>query len=130
MFYRKINLTDLFSEFDSFFNDSGFTSFNKDGRMKRKTYTSDDGYYQITTFYTVPFSSENDTKEDDLNLQLNNAVKEQNYELAAELRDKIKLQEENKDKINDLESKLEKAVSEQDFENAIKFRDKLKKLKS
>ena len=60
--------------------------------------------------------------------QLETSIEEQNFEKAAELRDKIKSLETDKEKILELQSELKKAVDHQDFERAIELRDEIKKL--
>jgi protein-arginine kinase activator protein McsA len=60
---------------------------------------------------------------------LQKAIDEQEFEMAVELRDRIKSLEENKDKIAALENDLKEAINKQDFEKAIEIRDGLKKLK-
>jgi len=57
-------------------------------------------------------------------------VVKQEFERAAELRDKIKKLEKSKDEINKLQTELDDAISKQDFESAIKLRDKINKMKS
>lgn len=146
MFRKKITFNDLFSEFDSLFNDFNTLSSpyllkgkknvesgtDEDGSWTKESFISEDGSYQITTVYkTTNKSSVKPSSEVlDLKKQLDSAVEKQDYETAAKLRDKIKLVEQNKEKIQDLESKLQETIKKQDFESAIKYRDEIKKLKS
>jgi protein-arginine kinase activator protein McsA len=60
---------------------------------------------------------------------LQKAIEEQEFEMAVELRDRIKNLEANKEKINGLENDLKEAINKQDFEKAIEIRDEIKKLK-
>ena len=146
MFRKKIGFNNLFSEFDSLFDE--FSSFNspllvkgkknvesgddEDGSWTKESFISDDGSYQITTIYrNSNKNSEKPTGElFELKKKLDSAVEKQDYETAAKLRDKIKLVEGNKEKIQDLEVKLQETIKKQDFESAIKYRDEIKKLKS
>lgn len=143
MIRKRFNINDLFSEFNSLFND--YDSYystplfvkgkknvesgdDENGKWSKETFISDDGSYQITSIYR--YSGEKPKETNDLQHQLDIAVEKQDYETAAKLRDQIKNIESNKEKIDKLETQLNEAVEKQDFENAIKLRDKLKKLKS
>lgn len=138
----------LFSDFDSLFSDFEF-DFNQpikmigdvktekgqdsNGEWIKQTFTSKDGSYKMTTFYrTSGLSKENktdlSTKIGDLKAELESCIDNQEFEKAAELRDKIKEIESNKEKVDALEKELEIAVKEQNFEKAIELRDKLKDL--
>ena len=65
-----------------------------------------------------------------INLQkeLDQCIKDQNFERAATIRDEIKKLTENKSKISELQQELEKVIQEQNFERAIQIRDELKKI--
>lgn len=146
MLRKRFNFNDLFSEFDSLFG--SMNSFNpqmivrgeknvesgedENGTWTKETFTSEDGTYQYTSIYR--FNGKGNTKDNSeitqLKQQLNSCIEKQDYETAAELRDKIKTIEGNEEAIKDLQSKLDDAIEKQDFEKAIKLRDKLKKLKS
>ena len=138
----------LFSDFDSLFSDFEF-DFNQpikmigdvktekgqdsNGEWIKQTFTSKDGSYKMTTFYrTSGLSKENktdlSTKIGDLKAELESCIDNQEFEKAAELRDKIKEIESNKEKVDALEKELEIAVKDQNFEKAIELRDKLKDL--
>jgi excinuclease UvrABC helicase subunit UvrB len=143
MIRKRFNINDLFSEFNSLFND--YDSYystplfvkgkkniesgdDENGKWSKETFISDDGSYQITSIYR--YSDKKPKETNDLQHQLDIAVEKQDYETAAKIRDQIKNIESNKEKIDELETQLNEAVKKQDFENAIKLRDKLKKLKS
>jgi len=146
MLRRRFNFNDLFSEFDSLFD--GFGSYNnpmvvrgkkdvdsgedENGAWTKETFTSEDGTYQVTSIYRYSDTTPNrDSSEISvLKDKMNKAVESQDYETAAQLRDKINSIESNKEKIQELQSQLDDAVSKQDFEKAIKLRDRIKKYSS
>ena len=145
MLRKKINFNNLFSEFDSLFEDFGSFSSpylirgkknvesgnDENGSWTKESFVSEDGSYQVTTIYKTSSETNKPSSETlDLKKQLESAVEKQDYESAAKLRDKIKSIESNKEKIKELESKLNDSVKNQDFESAIKHRDEIKKLKS
>jgi protein-arginine kinase activator protein McsA len=145
MLRKKINFNNLFSEFDSLFEDFGSFSSpylirgkknvesgnDENGSWTKESFVSEDGSFQVTTIYKTSSETNKSSSETlDLKKQLESAVEKQDYESAAELRDKIKSIESNKEKIKGLESKLNDSVKNQDFESAIKYRDEIKKLKS
>jgi protein-arginine kinase activator protein McsA len=144
MLRKKINFNNLFSEFDSLFEDFGSFSSpylirgkknvesgnDENGSWTKESFVSEDGSFQVTTIYKTSSETNKPSSETlDLKKQLESAVEKQDYESAAKLRDKIKSIESNKEKIKDLESKLNDSVKNQDFESAIKYRDEIKKLK-
>lgn len=108
------------------------TGKDEHGNWSKETFTSEDGMIQFTTIFR---SSNNNpshiqfTEVDKLKKLLQKAVDEQEFEMAVELRDRIKALEENKDKIVSLENDLKEAINNQNFEKAIEIRDELKKLK-
>jgi len=146
MLRRRFNFNDLFSEFDSLFD--GFGSYNnpmvvrgkkdvdsgedENGTWTKETFTSEDGTYQVTSIYRYsdPTIKKDSSEVSVLKDKMNKAVESQDYETAAQLRDKINSIESNKEKIQELQSQLDEAVSKQDFEKAIKLRDKIKKYNS
>jgi protein-arginine kinase activator protein McsA len=145
MLRKKFNFNNLFSEFDSLFEDFGSFSSpylirgkknvesgnDENGSWAKESFVSEDGSFQVTTIYKTSSETNKSSSETlDLKKQLESAVEKQDYESAAELRDKIKAIESNKEKIKGLESKLNDSVKNQDFESAIKYRDEIKKLKS
>ncbi len=145
MLRKKFNFNNLFSEFDSLFEDfNSFTSpymirgkrnvesgDDENGSWTKESFVSEDGSFQVTTIYKTSSETNKPSSETlDLKKQLESAVEKQDYESAAKLRDKIKSIESNKEKIKELETKLNNSVTNQDFESAIKYRDEIKKLKS
>ncbi len=139
----------FFSDFDSFFNNDFESMFNQplrivgetktekgqdsSGTWTKKTFTSNDGSYRVTTFYKTSDSTgvnktDLSTKIGDMKAELESYVEKQEFEKAAELRDKIKEIESSKEKIENLKKELEIAVREQNFEKAIEIRDSLKKI--
>jgi len=144
MLRKKINFNNLFSEFDSLFEDfNSFTSpymirgkrnvesgDDENGSWTKESFVSEDGSFQVTTIYKTSDNNKPSGETWDLKKQLESAVEKQDYESAAKLRDKIKSIESNKEKIKELETKLNNSVTNQDFESAIKYRDEIKKLKS
>jgi len=144
MLRKKINFNNLFSEFDSLFEDFGSFSSpymirgkrnvesgdDENGSWTKESFVSEDGSFQVTTIYKTSDNNKPSGETWDLKKQLESAVEKQDYESAAKLRDKIKSIESNKEKIKELETKLNNSVTNQDFESAIKYRDEIKKLKS
>jgi protein-arginine kinase activator protein McsA len=115
----------MFSDFEKMFNEM-FNGFNPDG-FKRKTYTSKDGLLRFTYITNVP---DGNTRSD-LQLlkdELEDAIEKQDFELAVELRDKIKTLELNADKIKKLNDELSNCIKTQNFERAIELRDEIKSL--
>jgi protein-arginine kinase activator protein McsA len=106
----------------------------EDVETNKETYTSPDGMFKYTIITTVGGPKQKSTKENDAIVQLKKEmdeyVEKQEFEKAAEVRDKIKKFEKNRDELEKIQLQLDEAVSKQDFESAIKLRDKLNKLKS
>jgi excinuclease UvrABC helicase subunit UvrB len=124
----------LRNQFDPFVIRSTKTETGKDdlGNWSKETFTSEDGMIQFTTIYrnsSNPQPSENNSDINKLQNLLQKAIEEQEFEMAVELRDRIKKLEANKEKINGLENDLKEAINKQDFEKAIEIRDEIKKLK-
>ena len=57
------------------------------------------------------------------------AIENEDFEMAVELRDKIKKLETNQKQIEELEEELKQSIKDQNFEKSIELRDKLKELK-
>jgi len=107
---------------------------DKNGEWKTETYTSPNGMfrYVITTTYGTP-NKKSPKETDEISLlkkEIENYVENQEFEKAAEVRDKIKKLEKNKDEVKKLQTELDEVISKQDFESAIKLRDKINKMKS
>ncbi len=93
-----------------------------------QTKVSDDGTYRITSYY---YGNGADEKSETRSLQkqLEDAIENEDFEKAVELRDKIKTLETSRKEIEELELELKKSIEEQNFEKSIKLRDKIKSLK-
>ena len=139
----------FFNDFDSFFNNDFESFFNQpikvvgktktekgqdsNGEWIKQTFTSNDGLYKVTSFVrtsgAVNTNKNNlSTQIGDLKAELESCVEKQEFEKAAELRDKIKSIELNKEKVETLKKDLEKAIKEENFEKAIEIRDTLKQI--
>jgi protein-arginine kinase activator protein McsA len=57
------------------------------------------------------------------------AIENEDFEMAVDLRDKIKNLKSNQKQIEQLEQELKQSINNQDFEKSIELRDKLKELK-
>jgi excinuclease UvrABC helicase subunit UvrB len=123
------------NEFDPFVmrgRTNNETGNDDNGNWSKETFTSEDGMIQFTTIFrnnNGQHPSQNNSDINKLKKLLLKAIDEQEFEMAVELRDRIKSLEENKDKIAALENDLKEAINKQDFEKAIEIRDELKKLK-
>lgn len=127
MFGNRRNYNDVFRLFDEIFE-----QFNQNnGGWKSQTRLSEDGTTRVTTHYwsndtTTPKSNKG---VESLKLQLEEAIENEDFELAVKLRDQIKNLESNQEEIDKLELELKKSIKEQNFEKSIEIRDQLKKLK-
>ena len=140
-------MKNFFDEFESFFNDFdhyfnfkptkiiGETKTEKgsdeDGDWVKQTFQSKDGLYQISTYYKTSLKKStvsNKSEVKQLQKELNICVENQEFEKAAELRDKIKSLKENQKVIDSLKLELDEAIKNQDFEKAAKLRDEIKSL--
>jgi len=142
-------MNNFFNDFDSFFNDfDGLFNRNykplrikgdikneegvdENGKWSKQTISSKDGSFQIVSFYRTSDKTNSNTSSNvnQLKMELEKCVELQEYEKAAELRDKIKLIENQSQIISNLENELNECVKIQNFERAIEIRDELKKLK-
>jgi protein-arginine kinase activator protein McsA len=128
----------FFNEFDGFFkfkpirligetkNEKGTDEF---GDWVKQTFTSKDGSYQISTFYRTnnkKITNDITVESSDLQKQLDECVKNQEFEKAAELRDKIKSIKENQKHVESLRKQMDEAVKNQEFEKAAQLRDQIK----
>ena len=143
MFRRKINLEDIFGMYEQFMNEHPFFVKGKtktekggddQGEWVKETFTSNDGLFTVSSFTKTYFGVSEPLKPSDelsrLKSELDNAVNNEEFETAIELRDKIKSFETNAKKIKELEDTLNIKIKEEDFEEAIKLRDEIKRLKS
>lgn len=142
-FYKKFEqiLNEIFGEspksitpIESFFNKIRYDDLVDDfGKWKKTIKTSNDGI--ITTIYYIlngdksnKFENSENNKLDNLRKELDLCIKEQNFEQAAILRDKIKSFENESSKLTQLKKELEIAIQEENFEKAIELRDELRKI--
>ena len=104
---------------------------DENGEWSKTSYTSKDGSISYTSFIRVgdssPVKQKND-KIEELKKNLENAINEQEFEKAAELRDRIKLLEKKSETISELKSKMKSFVENQEYEKAAEIRDKIRDL--
>lgn len=104
------------------------------GEFETETFESPDGSmkYTIRT-YKIGGSPKPNKEErgslESLKKQLDTAVKNEDYQLAIYLRDKIKNFERDQEEIKKIEDELKACVEAQEFERAIELRDQLRKIK-
>ncbi len=141
-----MSMKNFFDEFESFFNDFDHhfnfkpvkvigetkteTGNDENGNWVKQTFSSNDGSYKITTFYRTSRNSQTSNKSElkQLQKQLDLCVENQEFEKAAQIRDKINGLKENNKILDSLKEQLDEAVKNQDFEKAIKIRDEIKSL--
>jgi len=124
----KRNYNDVFRLIDEMFGQFDFHPMG--GEWKTQTKTSSDGTSKITTHYWSNDKSDLKTENvEKLKSQLEYAIKNEDFELAVALRDKIKGLETNQELITKLELELKQSIQEQNFEKSIELRDQLRKLK-
>ena len=132
----------FFDDFEQFFNDfDGLFKFkpiriigdaktekgsDELGDWVKQSYTSKDGSYQISTFYRTSNKKTTSSEQSDLQKQLDECVENQEFEKAAELRDKIKAIKENQKHLDSLKKQMDEAVKNQEFEKAAQLRDQIK----
>lgn len=137
-----MSMKNFFDEFDSFFNEFdhyfkfkpfkvvGETKTEKgtdeNGEWTKQTFTSKDGSYQISTFYRTSNKKTTSSEVKDLQKQLDECIDNQEFEKAAELRDKIKAIKENQKQVESLKKQMDEAVKNQEFERAAQLRDQIK----
>jgi excinuclease UvrABC helicase subunit UvrB len=129
-------MRDIFN-FDKFFNsiNSEFNQpfslidsmLNKNYEKSTKKIEIPGGTCVVVSYTLIPKGND---ELNNLKTQLSNAVENQEFEKAAELRDKIKEIEKNKTEIDNLTKELDMAVKDQNFEKAAKIRDQIKTLKN
>ena len=101
-----MSMKNFFDEFESFFNEFdhyfkfkplkvvGETKTEKgsdeNGEWTKQTFTSKDGNYQVSTFYRTSTKKATTSQTKDLQKELEDCIEKQEFEKAAELRDKIK----------------------------------------
>ena len=115
-FFDKIDLIDNVSDFKKIMKtpkDGIFTSiifFNPESGFKK---SNENPHQKVVNA---------------LQKELDECIKEQDFERAAILRDEIKNLTKNKSKIVELQKELDYCIKEQNFERAIEIRDELKKI--
>jgi excinuclease UvrABC helicase subunit UvrB len=122
------------SPMGSFFDNIKYDKLDNDwGSIRKTVRDGKDGIF--TTIYYVfnehekgKWTAPEKNQIKDLENQLDVYVKNQEFEKAAELRDKIKNLKTNSSKIVNLKKEMEIAIKEQNFERAIEIRDELKTL--
>jgi protein-arginine kinase activator protein McsA len=118
----------------SFFDNIKYDSLKDDMADIRKTVRDGkDGI--VTTIYYVfnendkgKWSAPKNNRIIDLEKQLDTCIKNQEFEKAVELRDKIKNLKTNSNQIENLKKEMDIAIKEQNFERAIEIRDELKNI--
>lgn len=131
---KFVNFNDFLGEFDSLFGKS-FDDFKKNiktevgkdsiGEFERAEYSSPDGSLKIVSFVRTSKNKQPD-EISVLKNQMDEFVKKQEFEKAAEVRDKIKSLEAITNEVNSLRKELDEAVKNENFEKAIELRDKIK----
>jgi protein-arginine kinase activator protein McsA len=113
-------LDDMYSQFDSHL-----------GEWKSQTKVSEDGTMKITTYYRGDDLGKNKPTIEIQSLKklLDDSIKNEDFEMAVDIRDQIKKLELNQETIKEIELELKKSILEQNFEKSIELRDKLKNLK-
>jgi len=140
-FYKKFEkiLDEIFggkhkpsTPFESFLENLKYddldTDFSKFRNSVRKT---KDGIITSIHFVINPntkWTAPNLNTKKDLEVKLNECIKNQDFEEAAKIRDEIKELQKNKGKIDTLKKEMELAIEKQDFERAIEIREELKKI--
>lgn len=108
--------------------ESGIT---ETGRWERKTYSSDDGRVYWCSFVHISDNAER-TPESIIHAystQLDAAITTENFEEAANLRDKIQLYEGILDEYSTLQEAKEQAIKDMNFEEAQKIKENIIKLR-
>jgi protein-arginine kinase activator protein McsA len=101
------------------------------GKWKSETRVSEDGTMKVTSFYRSgePRKNKQTGPISSLKSQLEDAIENEDFEKAVEIRDQIKKLESNQDMINKLEEELKQSIKEHNFERSIEIRDELKELR-
>lgn len=137
LFEKKI------TSFDSMFNNIQLDELGENigNGWKKFMNTSKDGLFKSVLYVFNPLDDVDTSTDsfrktkhpqkkmiDALKKELEDCVKVQNFERAAELRDEINKLSETKSRIVELQKELEKVIQDQNFERAIEIRDELKTL--
>jgi excinuclease UvrABC helicase subunit UvrB len=118
-FFDKIRIDDLPENLDDW---KSFIKKSKDGIFTSIIFFNPESGFKK--------SNENPHQKvvNALQKELDECIKEQDFERAAILRDEIKNLTKNKSKIVELQKELDYCIKEQNFERAIEIRDELKKI--
>jgi protein-arginine kinase activator protein McsA len=118
--------------FQSFSDNLNYDNLNSDfSKFRNSVRKTKDGI--VTTIYYVigddnKWTSANDNNLKNLQKELDECIKNEDFEKAVVLRDKIKNFKNNSTKIENLKKEMDIAIKEQNFEKAIEIRDELKKI--
>lgn len=117
--------------FDDFFSRNDLFNFDQfltgDENLEKRVYTSEDG--SLNVVYIKNGNKKSGNEINNLKQRLDLAIENQEFELAVELRDKIKTLEQNYEEIKKLNEELNNHIKNQDFEMCIEVRDKINSLK-
>jgi protein-arginine kinase activator protein McsA len=122
------------SPMGSFFDNIKYDSLKDDMADIRKTVRDGKNGLVTTIYYVVnekdkgKWSASKNNQIKDLEKQLEISIKNQEFEKAVELRDKIKNLKTNSNQIENLKKEMDIAIKEQNFERAIEIRDELKNI--
>lgn len=129
-------LNEMMGDNSQWFSSDLSEQFGSDklGDFESETFESPDGSmrYTIRTYRiggSPQPSHKGENSLESLKKQLDKAVKNEDYQLAIYLRDKIKNFETDQAEIKKIEDELKACVEAQEFERAIELRDQLRKLK-
>ena len=115
--------------FDDFFSRNEFFNFDQlltgDNNLEIRVYTNEDG--SVNVVYIK--NGKNRNEIDELKQKLDMVIENQEFELAVELRDRIKNLEQNQEEIKKLNDELKSHIQNQDFEKCIEVRNKINSLK-
>lgn len=134
---KNLNFDEIFGEFSSLFGKSlddfkknvkTETGKDSNGEYERIEYSSPDNSIKFVSLFRTSTNKSTD-EISVLRKQMNDFAKSEEFEKAAEVRDKIKSLEYSINEINTLKKELDEAVQSENFEKAIELRDKISKLK-
>lgn len=130
-------LNEMMNEDQSFFTRMDINEMSGSdelGEFDSETFESPDGSMKYT-IRTYKFGGSPKPKKEEssslesLKKQLDTAVKNEDFQLAIYLRDKIRNFEKDQEKLKKLEDELKSCIETQDFERAIELRDQLRKIR-
>ena len=130
-------LNEMMNEDQSFFTRMDINEMSGSdelGDFDSETFESPDGSMKYT-IRTYKFGGSPKPKKEErgslesLKKQLDTAVKNEDFQLAIHLRDKIRNFEKDQEELKKLEDELKACIETQDFERAIELRDQLRKIR-